>query len=236
MAWRICSASIVVTIVLCSSAHASPVFSRSAFEGVPTTYVDFETRGDGTPFNLNEGEVAPLDRNQFGHLGFAVDAPDPLIGNDPDPTVEAVLSLVGSLEHAIFLMGGSGSEVGFAFAGFQIRSVGISVIRNTSFLTGDLVALIYTQAGPGQPVSILEHAVYDSSFLQGQSGNIDYGFIGFTTDQPIIGFVFDFANQDDNYILYDDLVFSTQTVPAPSCGLVISLGVLARSRRKRELL
>ena len=82
-------------------------------------------------------------------------------------------------------------------------------------------------------MTLLEEVEYDSLFLQGQVGDIDFGFIGITSSQPIIRFVFDFTNNDDIAIQYDDLIFSTEVVPAPTTGAQLLLAGLALARRRR---
>ena len=223
-------------VVALAPTHAlsAPIFNRSAFDGVSHTLIDFETRGDGTPYDLPEDTGDTLDPGQYIDSGFVVIA-DGVVANVDDGDFENALSQVGSLQHSVFLMGGSGDEVGFKFARHDIHSVGISIVRNADFISGGpLVLRAYTQAGPGQPVTLLEEIAYDSRFIQGGVGVFDFGFIGITSDQPIVNFFFDFAQSDDLAIHYDDFIFSTEMVPAPGAAIVLLGAGCAALRRRRE--
>lgn len=214
---------------IAQQALGAPIFDQSAFDGHPSTLVDFESLGDGTPYNLPEGGVGGVLGGQYGSLGFTIFAPDPLVVNASDADSEAALAQVGSLQTSLLLMGGSGDQVGFIFERDDIYSAGISIVRKTDSITGPLILRVRDRNA-----SLIAEIEYDSSFIQGQIGLFDYGFIGFASDVPLGNFLFDFSQNNDIAIQYDDFVFSTEQVPAPSAAwAMLGAAGFAGTRRRR---
>jgi len=214
---------------------------RSFFEGIEHTFLDFETKGDGSPVDVpllgsqsfNDNEYAGYGVNftpGVGWLNFPL---------SPLRPISQSLDAVGSAPTAI---GGGGDPWGFSFT-VPVHAVGIGIVQGgwagppiekqhqtkmTAFdsegnvlgevlFWGDLV-----DGGFGGP------------FLGGDFGDEfvanPFGFLGiFSPDTPIARVEF---SNFVSFTIQDDLFFSA--LPAPGPGAALALTALGMGLRRRR--
>jgi hypothetical protein len=236
----------VTVISICTSAPAAVIIKdRSFFANKPHTFLDFETKGDGSPVDLPflGAELFPPD--EYSHFGVLFhdgvgrqNLPLPQAGGVlfPEGTIGDALDAVGSWPTAI---GSINATWNLEFL-IPVHAFGIGVVQDgfpagppdpilTSTITafdaaGDVLGVVrfwddMIQGGFGGPYG---GGVFGDDVLQYQ-----YGFMGLVSNTPIARI--EFTHTD--FSIFDDLHFSA--VPAPGAGVVfVMAGALALRRRR----
>jgi len=249
-------AGIVVGIVLfaCAPAHAGVISDRSFFSGVEHTFLDFETRGDGSPIVYDVPTVEAFGAFEYADFGVIFEgvagevdgggwfnAPPPAFGTPlfPDGTRGDALDAVGSWPIAI-----AGPIGGWRLRFTQpVRAVGLGAVltsfTNEPSLENTIKLFAYDAAGNLLDSTALWEDQIDGGFggpyANGAFGDewdqINYGFLGMFADTPIDHLVI----SGTSFAFFDDLHFSA--VPAPGAGAafaLLGLGALTRRRRSGD--
>ena len=211
--------AVVAGMAMTAGAHADPIDDRSFFDSIPHTFLDFETKADGSPVNVADGAAEIMDFNEYEPLGVRWNGLGTAFwGNDSDPDSEAALAAGGSPNHVV---GWANGVPGMVF-GEPIRSLGFALFVNTAFVTEPIEIRASLFDG-----TIVESVFFDPMAPDGQVGDISFGFVGLTSESPFQSIL---IFQDDFFSI-DDLHFSS--VPAPGGVALFSVGVSTLSRRKR---
>ena len=233
-----------LAFALCAGADgAFVVDDRSFFDGKEHVFLDFETRGDGTPVDLffNSGELMSTDEYAASGVLFTTQWGWQHVGSPPSTgsSIAVALEAIGSWPTAI---GGPGDTYRIGFI-TPVHAFGIGVVQGgfadqgepsaefTSTITafdadGEIlgVARLWEDLIDGGTGGVYAGGEYGDEWM-----NILYGFLGLATEEPIA--MLEFTNVRDS--IFDDLHFSA--VPAPGAGAafgLLALGALTRRRRR----
>lgn len=154
---------------------------RSFFENIPHTLIDFESRMNGTPIILNEGQVLHVLPGEYRPLGVAFEgSADPgvlRIGNAASAHFDVAQEIIGSLDNSVAHPGRQGwFDILFVDSVFAF---GISIINRSDGFPVELLAfdsddqLLSTTSFTG---SLIDGAVDGSLF--GNAFSQQYGFAG----------------------------------------------------------
>lgn len=240
-----CCVVVAVLVGAPSVRGAFVVDDPSYFAGKDHVFLDFETRGDGSPVGLGFKEARLLTEDEYAALGVRFPS-DPAqwawahIGTPPDPNASRALAVeaVGSWPTVI---GGIGDTARIVFTA-PVRSFGIGVVQQG--IPGDgepapeVMTTITAFNADGDELGVVR--LWDS-LIDGGTGGVHaggiygeewrlftYGFLGLATDEPIA--MLEFTNARDT--IFDHLHFSA--IPAPGAGAamgLLGLGALVRRRR-----
>lgn len=207
-----------------SSAQAGMITSKSFFNSIPTTTINFETNGAGVPVPLIDGQTLTMPTSAYQNLGVLFQSPIAWV-NDGGIDFDIAQFIGGSPDNSI-----PSSSVGSLVIQFAapVRSVGF-FIANTYSLDGTGPTFVARDSQG----AILESVSFgtqsgSSPFVAGRTGSADYGFMGLTSTTPI--FTLSVSKQA---AILDDLMFSSQ-IPAPASALVFGgLAIWAGARRRR---
>jgi len=238
---------IVAACAMAAQQAASASFvidDRSFFDGRNHTFLDFETRGDGTPLSLGFLGVLPMPSDEYVAQGFRVNGPTAWLDMGPLPGTGAsasdAIDAVGSWPTTFAQ---TQTHVAFEIEFLApVRSFGIGVAQQAFVHFGEpseeftTTITAFNADGEVLGVSTLWGDTIDGGFgntyangAYGDQWKIwTYGFLGLATDEPIARLRFDNAWQSN----FDDVHFSA--VPAPGAGVafgLLGLGALARRRR-----
>lgn len=200
------------------------VSDRAFFDAIPHTLIDFETRHDGTPIVVPEGENIPMNFGEYSTLGVAIFG-DPNWANFTSDDLETIQAGHATPHNSLAMFPVSpGDPVGFAFLkSFPVRSFGIFVMMDVSVPTARPTFHI------SRDETVIETIVFEGDLVQGRIGDIEFGFVGYTDDEPFAAVLLENFTRP----VFDDLHFSA--VPAPGAGAafgLLGLGALTRRRRR----
>jgi len=233
---------VTLALALAASAQAGVIGDRSFFAGIEHTFLDFETRGDGSPIGLGFKEALRIPADEYEVQGIRFG--DPVswqdIGTPPNSG--------GSVPDAVDAVGSWPTVIGGGFEGFAIeflvpvRAFGIGVVQQ-GFIgfeepSLDTTTRITAFDAAGE---VLGETRLWLDTIDGQTGGLyaggaygdewrtfPYGFLGLATEEPIARIEFNMSWQS----VFDDLHFSA--IPAPGAGAafaLLGLGALTRRRR-----
>jgi len=208
-------------------ADARIVTDQTFFDRIPHVFLDFETRGDGTPWNLDDTEAFVSLGDEYLPQGILLGGAAYLFGNPPPSDLNDALAAVGTPD---VLMGidpnTSNSTPTIAFSrdfGNLGRSFGFAFIRNTALDSALTLTLVDEQE------QVLASFTQDDFLTLGQVGDFEYGLAWMTSDTPFRGVIFSSNNFDG--LFFDDLRFSR--VPAPGGTALSACAGLMATRRRR---
>ena len=220
----------------------------SFFASRPHTFLDFETRGDGSPVGLGFLEFEHFGEDEYLSKGIRFTngqhrwdtVPPPSIGTPHDPQG------LGNLGDAVAAIGNvptvyvpsEGSEIHFLN---EVHAFGIGVVQvgfSDSNVpdpdrTTTITAFDASGAELGRVTLWLDtiDGHFGAFWMTDDDGNdwftYQYGFLGLASETPIA-----FIRFENLSSLFDSLYFSA--VPAPGAGAafgLMGLGALARRRR-----
>lgn len=217
-----------VACAVCAGAHAGImdcgfITDQVFFEGFESTLIDFETRGNGTPLALIEGQTLTMPTAEYASFGVTF-SPAVQWVNDGTPAFNAAQNLGGTAHHAI--PSTSVNTFTMTFAG-GVRSVGMWVANNyvtdpdgPLFTARDSDGVVIKQFTFGSQTS-------GSEFVHGRVLTADYGFFGLFSTVPIAT-----VTITKSAAILDNLVFSEQ-IPAPGAVGALAVAGLYASRRRR---
>jgi len=217
--------SLALTLLAGAHSHAAGmvITDPAFFDAIPHTLIDFETRSDGTPVDLAEGSRQSMRFGEYSPLGVAIFG-DPNWVNFTSDDLEAVQGAYASLDNALALGAVSpGSPVGIGFLTTgTVRAFSIFIMMSVSTPTPRPEFDIFSGD------TFFTTIVFDESLVQGRVGDIEFGFVGYASEEPFDAVIM------RNYTrpAFDDLRFSA--IPAPGAGAafgLLGLGALARRRR-----
>jgi len=242
MRTRIC-VQVAFALALCAGADgAFTIGDRSFFNGKEHVFLDFETRGDGSPVGLGFKQARLMPTDEYAAFGvlFTSQWGWADIGTPPDPNASQALAVdaVGSWPTVI---GGPGDTYRIDFT-TPVHAFGIGVVQQGFADQGEpsaeFTSTITAFNADGEILGIVRlwEDLIDGgaggAYAGGEYGEewriFTYGFLGLATEEPIA--MLEFTNVRDS--IFDDLHFSA--VPAPGAGAafgLLGLGALARRRR-----
>jgi len=237
-------------VIGATTAHAHGAFfvgDRSFFSGVEHTFLDFETRGDGSPIGLGFKEAAAIPPDEYAAQGIRLTAG--MIWRDVGTPPSSDPNTIGGWPEAVDAVGSWPTVIGRPFEPFTIefltpvRAFGIGVVqrgfigfeepsldtttRITAFNADDHIlgeTRLWLDTIDGQFGTIYENGIYGDEWR-----THPYAFLGLATEEQIARVEFEMSWQSS----FDDLHFSA--VPAPGAGAafgLLGLGALARRRRR----
>lgn len=210
----------VAGTLVATHALAGVISDASFFDSIPSTLIDFETDGAGSPLTLVDGQISLMPGAEYAALGVTF-SPNIYWVNDQSSVFDTAQSLGGSLDHAI-----PSSQVNAFTMSFNVpvRSFGFWVVSNTAFADPVFVARDASN-------NILETVTFTGGLVDGvvTSANVTaaYGFMGAYSATPIAS-----VTITKGAALFDDLRFSS-TVPAPGV-IPAGLLVLTIAQRRRR--
>jgi hypothetical protein len=207
----------MVVTGLASAASAAPVDSREFFNPFSPTLTTWETRGNGTPLSLLEGETMILPAGEYAASGFTFSQSIAWV-NDGSATFNAAQGLVGTPEIAIPSAAFNSFDILFAS---PTDAFGFVVINNSGATT--LPSFTAFNA-LNQPI---ETVTWGAAFIDGTIGNAQYGFMGISSPADKIARVSITKQQ----AIFDDFLFAT--IPGPGAAMTLGLASIAAGRRKR---
>jgi len=235
---------VAVGLALCASADgAFTIGDRSFFTGKEHVFLDFETRGDGSPVGLGFKEARLMPTDEYAAFGvrFATQWAWGDMGTPPDENASdsSAVDIVGSWPTVIGGTSGGTERIEFTT---PVHAFGIAVVQlgfaDWGEPSAEFTSTIRAFNADGDVLGVVR--LWDE-LIDGQIGNTYaggeygdqwknflYGFLGLATDEPIA--MLEFTNVRDS--IFDDLHFSA--VPAPGGGAafgLLALGALARRRR-----
>jgi len=219
------------------------VDDRSFFAGEEHVFLDFETRGDGSPVDLGFKEARLMPSDEYSAFGvrFVTQWAWGDMGTPPDENASdsSAVDIVGSWPTVIGGTSGGTERIEFTT---PVHAFGIAVVQlgfaDWGEPSAEFTSTIRAFNADGDVLGVVR--LWDE-LIDGQIGNTYaggeygdqwknflYGFLGLATDEPIA--MLEFTNVRDS--IFDDLHFSA--VPAPGGGAafgLLALGALARRRR-----
>jgi len=220
---RRCAATLTA-LVVCAPARAGGfiISDPAFFDAIPHTLIDFETRQDGTPLEIPEGDALSMANDAYNTLGVLIFG-RPAWVNFTSDDIEAIQEQHASPKNSLALFAVSpGDFVGLDFVP-NIRSWGLFITLDVSVERPRPRFEILDPLG-----EFVTDISFEGDLVQGRVGDIEYGFVGYTSDEPFGTILF------ENYTrpAFDDLRFSA--IPAPGGGAafaLLGLGALTRRRR-----
>jgi len=219
---RRCAATLTA-LAVCAPARAGGfiISDPAFFDAIPHTLIDFETRQDGTPVIVDEGKATSMANDAYNTLGVLIFGA-PAWVNFTSDDIEAIQEQHASPKNSLALFAVSpGDPVGIGFVP-PVRSWGLFITMDVSVERPRPVFNVFS--GDTFRTSI----TFEGDLVQGRLGDIEYGFVGYTSDEPFDAIVMENFTRP----AYDDLRFSA--IPAPGAGAafaLLGLGALTRRRR-----
>lgn len=231
MSWntgRLAAVWFVGALALSGAAQAGPVqviSDRSQFVG-DFTVIDFETRGDGTPFQFLPGGFAFLPSNEYSALGLTIEPSG--IGLPPivptsvgSPFFNTAHPIAGSPPN--YLSDGSRNDfIRFVFT-TPINAIGIAVFNNAD--AGPVFLEVYDTKD-----RFIDFVYFGGDLIDGivpgadfgDGPDLAYGFFGLYSSDAMIGS----AILREDLTAFDDLHFGVIPFPATVSLLVPVLAFL----------
>jgi hypothetical protein len=220
-----------VALATCAPALAQGqiLSDASLFERIPHTLIDFETDRDGAPLSLPNGGFVAINPGEYSATALYI-FQSPGIANPLHPDVDSVLQQAASSRNVLFLrepLTSGGPASGFGWnVNRPVRAWGVFVMIDA---TRDLPRPVFNvYQDDGVDSVLLDSFTFEGDLVDGRIGDIEYGYVGYTSDIPFA------AVTIDNFTVpfFDDLRFSA--IPAPGAGALFGLagaGALLRRRR-----
>lgn len=215
------SVGVVVAVAgLAWTAGAGVISDVSHFSSIPTTLVDFETNGGGSPVILAEGGTLLMPAGEYGALGITF-SPQVHWVNDGSSDFDSAQAIGGSLDNAI-----PSSAVNVFTLSFStpVRSFGLWVVNNHNV---DAAGPIFEARDASN--QLIESVQFNGGLIDGTVGVASYGFMGVWSATPIAS-----VTITKQAAIFDDLRISPD-VPAPACGAVLGAAGLWSLRRRRMI-
>jgi hypothetical protein len=209
---------------LAAPIHAAIIDDASFFDDIPHTFVDFETRADGSPLPLTSGQFAFVPLIEYVPLGFGAFGMDMAWEWSADPDVQQALTEGATPTKLLrmFPFEPHGS-LGLGFIPEQ-HSIGMFITRDQRFAIEPLTITARTFDG-----SLIDSVTIVGDLVDGVAGNIEYSYVGFNSAFGITAITF--SAENFFAIGIDDLRFSQ--APGPSAFISIVLFALNQQRRQR---
>ncbi len=206
-----------------SAAHAGVITSKSFFDALPTTTIDFETDGLGNAISLIDGQTMTMPTSAYQNLGVVFQSAVSWV-NDGTIDFDIAQFLGGSPNNAIPSSSINGMTIMFTV---PVRSVGMFIANNhiidsdgPTFTARDEFGNILETVAFGSQAS-------ESSFVEGRVGIADYGFMGLTSTTLIASLTI-----SKEAAILDDLMFSSE-IPSPGAAIPFALLAAYAARRRR---
>lgn len=199
-------------------AAADTIDDRGFFDPIPHTTIDFESRGDGSPLSLIDGQSLLMPANEYASLGVTF-GPEVRWVNDGNPAFDAAQFIGGSPQVAI---PSADVDLFDIFFSTPVRAVGMFVANNRVEDPSGPVFTAYDAGG-----AVLGTASFGAAFIDGSIGVADYGFMGILAGQDIAR-----IRVTKEAAILDDLTFSP--VPSPGAASLLGCGALVAARRRRR--
>ncbi|MFG0275577.1 MAG: hypothetical protein ACF8QF_11010 [Phycisphaerales bacterium] len=223
---------LISTLVVAPGAHAHALgrilSDASLFERIPHTLIDFESVRNGEPAPLDEGQSRSINAGEYSATGLYIFW-EPQLGNSLHPDVDSVQAQAASPNNVLFIThsANTGAASGFGWnVNRPVRAWGVFVMIDA---TRDLPRPVFNvYQDDGVDSVLLDSFTFEGDLVDGRIGDIEYGYVGYTSDIPFA------AVTIDNFTVpfFDDLRFSA--IPTPGAGAafaLLGLGALARRRR-----
>jgi len=255
---------ILFFIAVCVCASASHAFAsgvviddRSFFDGIETTFLDFETKGDGSPVDLPFLGRELFRDTEYNNFGVDFESRDPnSFGmkwiDTPPPSADTILGggigdsldAVGSWPTAI----GGGRDWTMTFS-VPVHAVGIGVVQGnwgtpSNFDPPEEELQTRMRAFDAHGRLLGEVFFWDDLVDGGFGGAFAGGFFGeefqknpfgflgiFSPDSPIASVQFTHSASIAG-VIFDDLFFSA--LPAPGAGAALVLTALGAGLRRHR--
>jgi hypothetical protein len=218
----LCAAA-VAAAALTNAAHAASITDPSYFSSLPTTLINFETDGAGTPITLIQGQRLTMPSNAYASQGVLFSGVGTLSWvNDGNSAFDAAQVIGGSPLNSI--PSSLCNEFTMTFT-VPVQAFGFFVANNrTADPTGPLFVARDSSG------NILDTAAWASAFIDGTitspNTTADYGFMGIVSPVNIAS-----VTVTKQSAILDDLRFSP--VPAPGALALTGAGMLVILRRRR---
>lgn len=210
------------------------ISDRSAFVG-DFTVIDFETRVDGTPIDLEQGGFIMMDPDEYASLGVNITTSrnfwgtdQPWIGNGSDAHGDAVLDLAGSPEN--FLSDGAivPGILRFDFVP-PVNALGMVLMFASD--SAPVIMSAYSSTGV-----LLDSVEFSGSLVDGAVPGVDfgnsfdfnYGFVGIFSPNVDIAY----AELASDRGAVDDLHFGN--IPEPTTIFLLAAGLVGICFVKRR--
>jgi len=214
---RLCGIAVITG--LCAAANAQLVLlDQSVFTPGNSTFVDFETDGNGTPITLGAGGTQDLPAAEYAALGFTFSVGIWWV-NDGSPEFDAAQAVGGTPDIAIKpFQADTTFDILFSV---PVKSFGFWIVDNNTLAGGPSFTAF--DAGDNE----IGAAVFEGGNIEGAIGVADYGFLGLASETMITKVTVNMraANLDNFY-------FSPIVVPAPATAMVTCCGLFAMRRRR----
>lgn len=204
-------------LLAAGSAAAGVIDDRGFFDPHPHTTIDFESRGDGSPLSLIDGQTLAMPADEYASQGVTF-SPHVHWVNDGNAAFDAAQFLGGS---PVVAIPSAQVDVFDIIFGVPVRAVGMFVVNNRDVDPNGPVFTAYDAGG-----AIIGTAAFGAPFIDGSMGIADYGFMGILAGQDIAR-----LSVSKDAAILDDLIFSP--VPAPAAASLLALAAAAHARRRR---
>jgi len=224
------AAAVLVWCTLSGSALAGELGSsgiitdKSFFNGLPNTLIDFETRGNGTPLVLIDGQTMSLPTSEYSAQGALFSSGVNWV-NDGTPAFNAAQNLAGLGPNAV--PSTAINTFTITFTG-TVRSFAVWIANN--FMVDANGPSITARDGSNQIIRTesFGNQTGGSPFVDGRVSVADYGYIGIWSQTPIAS-----VTITKNTAIVDNLCFSSE-VPAPGVVALPAIGAALFATRRRR--
>ena len=223
---QICYWTLTITALInAQCADAAIIDDASFFDSIPHTFVDFETRADGSPLPLEEGQFAFAPLNEYIPLGFNSFGMGIFWEWSADPDVQQALTAGATPTKRLGMFPQESGNYGFLFVDAP-RSVGLFITRETDSSDVPMTITAHTFDG-----DLIESVTIEGGLIDGVAGSIEYSYVGITSDIGITALTFDAPNNLAFAYGIDDLRFSQ--IPSPGAAPLLVLLASLKQRRRR---
>lgn len=218
---RLCVAGLVAGVGCASGASGAIITDVAFFNSIPSTVIDFETDGTGSPVSLIPGGSQAMPATEYQSLGVSF-SPSVNWVRDGNANFVSVQGLLGLGQ--VCIPGAALSAFTIDF-NVPVRAFGLWIINNEN-ATGLPRPSFTARNAMGSP---LETAVYTGGAIDGQIGLASYGFLGIFATEDIAS-----VTVTRGGAVMDNLTYSA--VPAPGAGVLgaLSAGALLARRRRPD--
>ncbi len=216
-----------VLAVATAGVQAGVISSASFFSSLSYTEISFEYYSDGSPVNLDEGQVTTMYYDEYeasDGVWFEYkpegDLEEMTYVNNSGPDFEAAQEIGGSME--IAFPGATEDSFTMVFVDeLSVRSFGFWVVNNNTVETG------VTFTAKNDSGVVLETVSLEGALIDGTIGVADYGFMGIWADEDIRR-----VDITKDACILDNLTFSEE-IPEPAGVVLLAAASLAALRRRR---